>query len=57
MSQLFADLANPSGRGVSAQTLRIGGREIPVPAAGRSAPSPTPTPTPTLTLAPTPHLP
>ena len=36
MSQLFADLANPSGRGVSAQTLRIGGREIPVPAAGRA---------------------
>ena len=57
MSQLFADLANPSGRGVSAQTLRIGGREIPVPAAGRSTPYPTPTPTPTLTLAPTPHLP
>jgi predicted ATPase len=36
MRTLFADLANPTGRGVSAQTLRIGGREIPVPAAGRS---------------------
>ena len=37
IDQLFTDLASPSGRGVSSQTLRIGGREIPVPSAGRSS--------------------
>ena len=37
IDQLFDDLASPGGQGVSPQTLKIGGRELRVPLAGKSA--------------------
>ena len=37
IDDLFTDLASPTGQGVSPQTLRIGGRDLKVPLAGKSA--------------------
>ena len=37
IDDLFTDLASPGGHGVSPQTLKIGGRVLKVPLAGKSA--------------------